>query len=82
METFRQLHSVAHHDNLYGDGHGQLGFEPVIQLLYDEHHHHDHQGDHHITDIGGGDLVEDDLQGLRNKAGVQEISSPSCIFVT
>ena len=67
METFIRivLHNVAHHNNLNGDGHRQLGFESVIYLLYDEDHHHDDQGDHHVTDVGQGDLFEDDLQGLK-----------------
>ncbi len=58
------LCNVAHHYNLYGDGHWQLWFESVIYLLHDEHHHHDHQGNHHITHIGLGYLIKDDLQGL------------------
>lgn len=67
MQKCQESCSVAHHDDLYGDGHRQLGFKSLIYLLYDEHHHHDHDGDHHITDIGGGDLVKDDLQGLKNE---------------
>lgn len=59
------LHNAPHHDNLYGDWHWQLGFESVVQLLHDEHHHHDHQGDHNVTHIAGGYFVEDDLQGLK-----------------
>lgn len=61
------LWNVAHHDNLYGDGHRQLGFKSVVHLLHTEHHHHDHQRDHHVTHIGGGYLIEDDLQGLKKR---------------
>lgn len=67
MQKCQESCSVAHHDDLYGDRHRQLGFKSLIYLLYDEHHHHDHDGDHHITHIGGGDLVKDDLQGLKNE---------------
>lgn len=71
------LWNVAHHDDLYGDRNGQLGFESVIYLLYNEHHPHDHQGDNHITDIRGGNLVEDDLQGLKRwKSEIQEMNDP------
>lgn len=75
MQKCQEWCSVAHHDDLYGDRHRQLGFKSVIYLLYDEHHHHDHYGDHHITDIGGGDLVKDDLQGLQNETRVQQINN-------
>lgn len=36
----------THHDNLYGDWNRQLGSESVVKLLYDEHNHHDDQGNH------------------------------------
>lgn len=59
--TRMKLHNVAHHDNLYRDGNRQLGFEPVIYLFHNEYNHHDHEGDHHITHIAGGDLLKNDL---------------------
>lgn len=56
---------VAHHDNFYGDGYWQLGFESVIELFHNEHHYQNHQGDHHVTHVAGGYRTEDDLQGLK-----------------
>lgn len=72
---------APHHDNLDGDGNGQLGFESVIELLDDKHHRHDHQGDDHVANVGGLDLVEDDLQSLRRtktREGSHCAKSQSC----
>lgn len=81
METLIRimLCNVAHHDDLDGDGHRQLGFESVVQLLHREHHHHDHQGDHQVTHVGGGDLIEDDLQGLKR---TKKVRSNRCVTHT
>lgn len=68
MERLRRaLLKDSHHDDLYRDWHRQLGFKSVVYFLDNEDHHHDDQGDDHVTDVGGGDLVEDDLQGLRRR---------------
>ena len=70
------LHNGAHHYNLYGDGHRQLGFVSVIQLLNNEDHHHDEYGHNQVTDVGGGDLVKDYLQGLmRRRSQIKDTHS-------
>ena len=58
------LGSASHHDDLYGDGHGELGFVSVVDLLDHEHRHHDDEGGDQVADVGGRDLHEDLLQGL------------------
>lgn len=55
----------AHHDDLYGDRNRQLRSVSDIEFLYDEHNHHDHQGDHYVTHVAGGYLAKYDLQGLK-----------------
>lgn len=55
----------AHHDDLYGDRNRQLRSESVVEFLYDEHNHHDHQGDHYVAHVAGGYLAKYGLQGLK-----------------
>lgn len=73
-----------HHDHFYGDGNGQLGFVFVVDLLHDEDHHHDHDGHDQVADIGGGDLDEDQLQGLckrqRDTSGSRNPFPVSCFL--
>lgn len=54
----------THHDNLYGDWNRQLGSESVVKLLYDEHNHHDDQGNHYVAHVAAGYLCENALKGL------------------
>lgn len=59
---------VSHHDNLDGNGNRQPGFAFVIQLLHNEHDHHDQNGHHQVTEVGGDDLIKDVFQGLDKRS--------------
>lgn len=65
LENSISLQGITHHHNLYGDRHWQFGSVSVIQLFYNEHHHHDHYGHDQVTDVGGGYLDKDFLQSLQ-----------------
>lgn len=54
----------TYHDNLYGDWNRQFGSESVVELLYDEHNHHDNQRNHYVAHIAAGNLCEYALKGL------------------
>lgn len=58
---------AAHHDDLDGDRNRQLGSEPVVELLDDEHDRHDDQRNHDVAHVAAGDLREDALQGLEGR---------------
>ena len=64
----------SHHDDLYGDGDGELGFVNVVDLLEDKHHGHDDEGGDQVAEVGFLDLHKDVLQGLWDTGDVFQLA--------